>query len=88
MGMSKTENDPPVAARRQYDALRAEVERHSALYYVEARSEISDVEFDALLRDLQELEARYPALAAADSPTRPSVCPMTIANQRTSGRAA
>ena len=70
MGMSKTENDPPVAARRQYDALRAEVERHSALYYVEARSEISDVEFDALLRDLQELEARYPALAAADSPTR------------------
>ena len=50
--------------------LRAEVERHNRLYYQDARPEISDFEFDALLRELQELEAAHPELAAEDSPTK------------------
>ena len=43
---------------------------HSHRYYVENAPEISDFEFDALLRELQELEARYPQDADPNSPTK------------------
>ena len=43
---------------------------HSHKYYVENSPEISDFEFDALLRELQELETKYPELADANSPTK------------------
>lgn len=51
-------------------ALTLALHRHNYLYYVEARPEISDREYDALLRELQDLEARHPELAEPDSPTR------------------
>ncbi len=57
-------------ARKRAEFLRAELERHNRLYYVEARPEISDREFDRLLRELQELEAAHPELATVDSPTQ------------------
>ena len=60
----------PAEARQRAEFLRAELERHSRLYYVEARPEISDREFDRLLRELQDLEAAHPDLAAPDSPTQ------------------
>ncbi|HVL34795.1 MAG TPA: NAD-dependent DNA ligase LigA [Burkholderiales bacterium] len=60
----------PPAARSRAEALRAELERHNRLYYVEDRPEIPDVEYDRLFRELRELEDRYPELAAEDSPTR------------------
>ena len=60
----------PAAAAKRAEFLRAELERHNRLYYVEAAPEISDREFDRLLRELQDLEAAHPELAAADSPTR------------------
>ncbi|RLS53166.1 MAG: NAD-dependent DNA ligase LigA [Planctomycetota bacterium] len=50
--------------------LRSEIERHNRLYYVEARPEISDLEFDRLLKQLQKLELEHPELASPDSPTR------------------
>lgn len=50
--------------------LRSEIERHEYLYRVENRPEISDPAFDALLRELRELEEAHPELGAADSPTR------------------
>ena len=50
--------------------LRAEIERHNRLYYVLDGPEISDAEYDALFRRLQELEATHPSLATADSPTQ------------------
>jgi DNA ligase (NAD+) len=56
-----------VAAR--IDELRRELHRHNRLYYVEARPEISDAEFDRLLRELGELEALRPELADPNSPT-------------------
>ena len=68
--MSGARTDPPAEVCRRYDKLRTNVERHSYLYYVDAAPEISDVEFDALMRELQDLEARYPVLATPDSPTR------------------
>ena len=47
------------------------LDHHSYKYYVENAPEISDFEFDALLRELQELEAQHPA--EADPNPRPSV---------------
>ncbi|MGD9780755.1 MAG: NAD-dependent DNA ligase LigA [Kiritimatiellia bacterium] len=60
----------PVEARKRAEFLRAELERHSRLYYLEARPEISDREFDRRMRELQDLEAAHPELAAPDSPTQ------------------
>ena len=50
--------------------LRTELERHNALYYQQATPEISDVQFDALLRELQEIEKAHPELLTPDSPTQ------------------
>jgi DNA ligase (NAD+) len=50
--------------------LRGEIDRHSHLYYVEERPEISDAEFDRLWARLVELEAEHPELITADSPTQ------------------
>ena len=43
---------------------------HSHKYYIENTPEISDFEFDAMLRELQELEARHPEAADPNSPTK------------------
>lgn len=50
--------------------LKAEIGRHNLLYYQKAAPEITDLEFDALLRELQELEAEHPELVTVDSPTQ------------------
>src|SRR5215469_18676445 len=50
--------------------LRQEIDRHNYLYYVEARPEITDKEFDKLLKELEDLEAAHPELATPDSPTQ------------------
>jgi len=60
----------PKEARERAAALRRELARHDHLYHVEGRIEISDAEYDALFRELRELEARNPALVTPDSPTR------------------
>jgi DNA ligase (NAD+) len=59
----------PAAARRRIERLRREIHRHDRLYYERARPEISDAEYDALVREVRQLEARYPDLAGATSPT-------------------
>ncbi|MBN2171067.1 MAG: NAD-dependent DNA ligase LigA [Candidatus Krumholzibacteriota bacterium] len=58
------------AARERWRELAAEIRRHDRLYYEEAHPVITDGEYDALLRELAELEAAFPALRAPDSPTR------------------
>jgi len=50
--------------------LRQQIERHNYLYYVKDAPEISDAEFDALFRELQEIERAHPELATPDSPTQ------------------
>ena len=60
---------PPAAASRARD-LREELARHERLYYVDNRPEISDAQFDQLMRELVALEERYPELAVPDSPAR------------------
>jgi DNA ligase (NAD+) len=62
-------------ARKRIAELRDQIRHHDHLYYVEARSEISDPEYDRLYAELKELEARFPDMVTPDSPT-----------QRTSGQ--
>ncbi len=50
--------------------LRRELDQHNRLYYVEARQEISDREFDLLLAELEALEQKHPQLVTPDSPTQ------------------
>ena len=50
--------------------LRKEIEHHSRLYYIEAKPELSDYEFDKLLEQLIALEQQYPDLVTPDSPSQ------------------
>jgi DNA ligase (NAD+) len=66
-----TPRDPaPPEVVREHRELCAELNRHSYLYYVLDRPEISDAEFDTLFRRLQALESDYPGLVGPDSPTQ------------------
>ncbi len=52
------------------DTLRALIRHHEERYYVHDDPEVSDAEFDALVRELRELEAAHPDLVTADSPSQ------------------
>lgn len=54
----------------EIERLREEINRHNYLYFVEARPEISDLEFDRLLKQLATLEHEHPEFDSTDSPTR------------------
>ena len=56
--------------KTQVEHLRAEINRHSDLYYQSDAPEISDLEFDQLLERLKALEAEHPELVTPDSPTQ------------------
>lgn len=68
--MSAPQDTLPDTARARHEALKTEIERHNRLYYVDAAPVISDIEFDALLRELEEIEERHPELRTPDSPTQ------------------
>ena len=61
-----TESD----AAAELEALAAEIARHNRLYHTDDAPEISDAEYDALMRRNAALEAAYPQLVRADSPSR------------------
>ncbi|NLW88419.1 MAG: NAD-dependent DNA ligase LigA [Clostridiaceae bacterium] len=50
--------------------LREQIFRHNRLYYERDEPEISDFEYDGLVRELKDLEEKYPLLAMKDSPTK------------------
>jgi DNA ligase (NAD+) len=50
--------------------LAEEIKRHDRLYYTDAAPEVSDAEYDELRRRNTSIEARFPELIRADSPTR------------------
>ncbi len=58
------------SARQRVQKLREQIEYHNRLYHSLDEPEITDADFDALMRDLQALEAAHPELATPDSPTR------------------
>src|ERR1051326_7529865 len=69
-------NFKPVMAREEKKAaeriaeLRSAIEDHNRRYYEEAAPTISDREYDALYRELKDLEMLFPKLATPDSPTQ------------------
>ncbi len=50
--------------------LRDEIRHHDELYYLRAKPEISDLQYDQLVKQLETLEAAHPDLVSPDSPTR------------------
>ena len=58
------------AAKKRHAQLADEIRRHDHAYYVEGEAKISDREYDALFKELQELEKNFPDLVAPESPTQ------------------
>ncbi len=57
------------SVKKKIEELRRQIERHSRLYYIKDRPEISDSRYDELFRELKSLEEKYPELKDASSPT-------------------
>lgn len=57
-------------ASKRASELRNAINRHNHLYYIEARPEISDREYDALYKELESIEKTFPELSSSDSPTQ------------------
>lgn len=57
-------------AKERIDELRTQIERHNRLYYIEARPEIGDREYDQLLDELEQLEKQFPEFQSPTSPTQ------------------
>ncbi|GAH80152.1 unnamed protein product, partial [marine sediment metagenome] len=56
--------------RKKVTKLRNEIHYHDYKYYVENNPEISDYEYDQLLKGLKDLEGMYPSLQSSTSPTQ------------------
>ncbi len=56
-------------AQERINRLRQELNRHNHLYYVLAKPEISDFEYDSMLKDLEALEKKFPQFTDESSPT-------------------
>jgi DNA ligase (NAD+) len=57
-------------ALQEIESLTAQIHKYNQLYYVENNSEISDYDFDQLLKRLEVLEANFPEFAFENSPTK------------------
>lgn len=57
-------------AKKRAEELRNILNYHSHKYYVEDSPEIEDFEYDRLMRELSDIEDKYPELVTPDSPTR------------------
>ncbi len=57
-------------AKKRAEELRDILNYHSHKYYVEDSPEIEDFEYDRLMRELSDIEDKYPELVTPDSPTR------------------
>ncbi|MBE9513205.1 MAG: NAD-dependent DNA ligase LigA [Chloroflexi bacterium] len=60
----------PVRAKERIAELRVQINHHNYRYYVLDSPEVSDAEYDLLMRELGRLEAEYPQLLTPDSPTQ------------------
>ncbi len=57
-------------AGERIQELRTEIERHNRLYYIDAKPEITDREYDRLLDELESLENQFPEFQSPTSPTQ------------------
>jgi DNA ligase (NAD+) len=60
----------PKDLEKKIELLREKIRHHEYLYYVLDQPEITDTEFDKLMRQLKDAEAQHPELITADSPTQ------------------
>ena len=56
--------------RKKTEALRDQIRHHNYRYHALDDPEIPDAEYDRMMRELQDLEAQFPELISADSPTQ------------------
>jgi DNA ligase (NAD+) len=63
-------NQTPVGARQRHAELSADINENNYRYHVLDAPVISDAEYDAMMRELRDLEERYPELQTPDSPTQ------------------
>jgi DNA ligase (NAD+) len=68
--MAKAHSSTAQSPAARIAELREQLNHHNFLYYVEASPEISDQEYDRLMKELEHLEAQHPNLASPDSPTQ------------------
>jgi DNA ligase (NAD+) len=61
---------PPAKTVARVEELRAQIEYHNERYFVEDEPEVADADFDALVLELRELEAKFPELVSEESPTQ------------------
>ena len=62
--------EPSGSPVKRVEELRDQLRHHDELYYNQATPEISDADYDKLYRELEDLEAKHPELADANSPTQ------------------
>ncbi len=68
---AKTEAEKPTAQQdARAEELAEEIRRHDSLYFQDDAPELSDAQYDALRRELVDLESRFPILRKDDSPTQ------------------
>ncbi|HZD37337.1 MAG TPA: NAD-dependent DNA ligase LigA, partial [Actinomycetes bacterium] len=60
----------PDEAAKRVDEIRARIRDAAYRYYVLSDPDISDAEYDELMRELEGIEAEYPDLVTPDSPTQ------------------
>ena len=58
------------AAQKQHATLAAEIRQHDHAYYVIGKAEVTDYEYDALFKQLQDLEKEFPSLITPESPSQ------------------
>src|SRR4030042_571823 len=58
------------ATKKRVEKLREEIEYHNTLYYVLDQPEISDAQYDCMMRELEKLEEEHPGLRSPNSPTQ------------------
>src|ERR1700760_2635288 len=66
--MAERARQAPTLAKTE--ALREKIRHHEHLYYVLDSPELDDSDFDALMRELKEIEAKHPEWVTPDSPTQ------------------
>src|SRR5437016_5674639 len=69
-GMADTHELSEAEAAVRLEALAKDIARHDQFYHDQDAPEISDADYDALVRENRELEARFPQLMRADSPSK------------------
>src|SRR4030067_2162497 len=77
MARARSAKQPPdrgvlskAAARRRISELRQVIEHHNYRYYALDDPEVSDAAYDRLVRELRDLEGRFPEYITPDSPTQ------------------